>query len=153
VLVYSTIILLDRAQQMTQRLLKQGYVAPWLKSSLQQIYNRHSKLIVLYLFPITYIGFFALLQAIFYRNCLSFPGTLAYRGLSGARVAHLFSFQCCELCFVMFESFAQYWLCSWTVHSLAQNWLCSWTVHSLYRLFHAVLVKRVWRYQRDNHNP
>jgi hypothetical protein len=78
------------------------------KSSLQQLYNRHSKLIVLYLFPITYIGFFDLVQAISYRNCLSFPGTLAYRGLSGARVAHLFSFQCCELCFVLFEYFAQY---------------------------------------------
>jgi len=33
--------LLDRAQLLTQKLLKQGYVAPRLKSSLQNIYGRY----------------------------------------------------------------------------------------------------------------
>jgi hypothetical protein len=36
---------LDRAQLLTQKLLKQGYVAPWLKSSLQTFYSRHHNLV------------------------------------------------------------------------------------------------------------
>ena len=36
---------LDRAQLLTQKLLKQGYVAPMLKSSLQKIYNCHHDLV------------------------------------------------------------------------------------------------------------
>jgi hypothetical protein len=37
--------LLDRAQLLTQKLLKQGYAAPKLKSSLQNIYGRHYDLV------------------------------------------------------------------------------------------------------------
>ena len=36
---------LDRAQLLTQRLIKQGYVAPRLKSSLQIFYGRHHNLV------------------------------------------------------------------------------------------------------------
>jgi hypothetical protein len=36
---------LDRAQLLTQNLLKQGYAAPRLKSSLQQFYGRHRNLV------------------------------------------------------------------------------------------------------------
>ena len=35
----------DRAQLLTQKLLKQGYVAPKLKSSLDKFYGRHKKLV------------------------------------------------------------------------------------------------------------
>ena len=35
---------LDRAQLLTQKLLKQGYVAPRLKLSLQKVYGRHHNL-------------------------------------------------------------------------------------------------------------
>ena len=36
---------LDRAQLLTQNLLKQGHVAPRLKSSLQKCYGRHHNLV------------------------------------------------------------------------------------------------------------
>ena len=36
---------LRRAQLLTTKLLKQGYVAPWLKSSLQKVYDNHHELI------------------------------------------------------------------------------------------------------------
>jgi hypothetical protein len=36
---------LDRAQLLTQKLLKQGYVAPRLKSSLRKLYSRHHNLV------------------------------------------------------------------------------------------------------------
>ena len=36
---------LDRPQLLTQKLLKQGYVAPRLKSSLQTLYGRHHNLV------------------------------------------------------------------------------------------------------------
>jgi hypothetical protein len=36
---------LDRAQLLTQKLLKQGYVAPTFKSSLQKFYGRHHNLV------------------------------------------------------------------------------------------------------------
>ena len=36
---------LDRAQLLTQKLLKQGYVAPKLKSSQQKLYGRHHDLV------------------------------------------------------------------------------------------------------------
>ena len=36
---------LDRLQLLTQKLLKQGYVAPRLKSSLQKFYGRHHDLV------------------------------------------------------------------------------------------------------------
>jgi hypothetical protein len=36
---------LDRAQILTQKLIKQGYVAPRLKSSLQIFYGRHHDLV------------------------------------------------------------------------------------------------------------
>jgi len=37
--------LLDSAQLLTQKLLKQGYVAPRLKSSLRKLYGGHRKLV------------------------------------------------------------------------------------------------------------
>jgi hypothetical protein len=37
--------LLDRAQLLTKQLLKQGFVAPRLKSSLQKLYGRHHNLL------------------------------------------------------------------------------------------------------------
>jgi hypothetical protein len=36
---------LDRAQLLVQKPLKQGYVAPRLKSSLQKFYGRHHNLV------------------------------------------------------------------------------------------------------------
>jgi hypothetical protein len=36
---------MDRAQLLVQKLLKQGYVAPRLKSSLQKFYGRHHNLV------------------------------------------------------------------------------------------------------------
>ena len=39
---------LDRAQLLTQKLLKQGYVVPRLKSSLQKLYRRYHNLVVGY---------------------------------------------------------------------------------------------------------
>ena len=36
---------LDRSQLLTQTLLKQGYVAPRLKSSIQKFYDRHHNLV------------------------------------------------------------------------------------------------------------
>ena len=39
---------LDRAQLLTQKLLKQGHVAPRLKSSLQKFHGRHHNLVGLY---------------------------------------------------------------------------------------------------------
>ena len=39
---------LDRAQLLTNKLLKQGYVAPRLKSSLQKFYGRHHELVERY---------------------------------------------------------------------------------------------------------
>ena len=44
--------LLDRAQQPTQKLLKQGNVPPWLESSLLQFYSRHHNLNDRYEIPI-----------------------------------------------------------------------------------------------------
>jgi hypothetical protein len=44
---------LDRAQLLTQKLLKQGYVAPRLKSSLQKCYGRHQDLVDRYEIPIS----------------------------------------------------------------------------------------------------
>ena len=36
---------LDRAQLLTRKLFKQGYVAPGLKASLQTFYGRHHNLV------------------------------------------------------------------------------------------------------------
>jgi hypothetical protein len=36
---------LDRAQLRTQKLLKEDYIAPMLKSSLQKFYGRHHNLV------------------------------------------------------------------------------------------------------------
>ena len=36
---------MDRAQLLTQKLLKQGYVTPRLKSSLQTFYGRHHEMV------------------------------------------------------------------------------------------------------------
>ena len=44
---------LDWAKQLTQKLSKQGYVAPKLKSSLQEFYGRHHDLVVRYEIPIS----------------------------------------------------------------------------------------------------
>ena len=46
---------LDRAQLLTQKLLKQGYVAPRMKASLQQFNNRHHNLVDRYEISISQI--------------------------------------------------------------------------------------------------
>ena len=47
---------LDRAQLLTQKLLKQGYVVPRLKSSLQKFYYRHRNLVDRYEIFISQMG-------------------------------------------------------------------------------------------------
>ena len=41
----------EETQLLTQKILKQGCVAPWLKSSMQKIYRRHHELVDLYWYP------------------------------------------------------------------------------------------------------
>ena len=61
---------LDRAQLLTQKLLKQGYVAPRLKSLLQKLYGHHHNLVDRYEISISqmtmdlllYVDFFFLLS-------------------------------------------------------------------------------------------
>ena len=59
---------LDRPQQITQKLPKQGYVSPRLKSSLQKLYGRHHDLVDRYEISIPqmtitfYVDYFLLLS-------------------------------------------------------------------------------------------
>jgi hypothetical protein len=60
--------LLDKAQLLTQKLLKQCYIALRLKSSLQNLHGRHHGLLYLYIISISQmtINYFSIFRIVYY---------------------------------------------------------------------------------------
>jgi len=109
---------LGRAQLLTQKLLKQGYVAPKLKSSLQKLHGRHQDLVTKY--PYLNGSFTLYVDASFLFHCHDFYRAWLYIWVTPlvsyktkellilreftlaflVRVAHLFLVFCVVLLFV-----------------------------------------------------
>jgi hypothetical protein len=108
---------LNRAQSLTQKLLKQDYIAPRLKSSLQKFYSSHHNLrIWLTVTKYQYLKWqwiFYFIRRLFFPLSLSvlLPDLTLYMSnmvytvntwvhplfFGGVRVPHIFSFLCCSI--------------------------------------------------------